>query len=256
MIHMASLFDLSGKKAFVTGASKGIGYTVAVELARQGADVLVTARDTKGLDDVATEITNLGREAQVITADLLLHEEVVRLGAEALRIWPTIDILVNNAGIGLLSPAIDTKVDEWDIQFNTNLKSAFFLTQQIARPMMAQMWGRIINISSQAGLVGLPNHAAYCASKGALELLTKVLALEWAPHGITVNCVAPTVVDTPLARRVFDTPEKKKTMLQKIPANRFATCEEVAGAVVYLASTAAGMVNGDSIRVDGGWTAQ
>jgi NAD(P)-dependent dehydrogenase (short-subunit alcohol dehydrogenase family) len=253
---MSCLFDLSGKKALVTGASKGIGYTIAVELARQGADVLVTGRDEEGLNDVAARIRDLGREAQVIPADLLFYEEVVRLGAEALRVWPTIDILVNNAGIGLLAPAVDTKVEEWDIQLNTNVKAAFFLTQKIAPSMIAQRWGRIINISSQAGLVGIPNHAAYCASKGALELLTKVLALEWAAHGITVNCVAPTVVITPLVQRVFDTPEKKSTMLQRIPAKRFASCEEVAGAVVYLASAAAGMVNGDSIRVDGGWTAQ
>jgi NAD(P)-dependent dehydrogenase (short-subunit alcohol dehydrogenase family) len=253
---MNSLFDLSGKKALVTGASKGIGYTIAVELARQGADVMVTARDKRGLKDVATEIGKLGRAAQVIIADLLSYEEVVRLGTEALRLWPTIDILVNNAGIALLAPAEATKVEEWDIQFNTNVEAAFFLAQKLAGPMRAQKWGRIINISSQAGLVGIPNHAAYCASKGALELLTKVLAIEWAPHGVTVNCVAPTLVLTPLVRRVLDTPEKMDMMFRRIPAGRFASCEEVAGAVVYLASDAAGMVNGDSIRVDGGWTAQ
>lgn len=193
---MACLFDLFGKKAFVTGASKGIGYTIAVELARQGADVLVTARDKEGLADVAAKIRHLGRDAQVIVADLLFCEEVTRLGADALRIWSTIDILVNNAGTGLLAPAVSTSVEEWDIQFSTNVKAAFFLAQKIVQPMMTPKWGRIINISSQSGLVGLPNPAAYCASKGALEPLTKVLAIEWAALGLTVNCVAPTVVDT------------------------------------------------------------
>jgi NAD(P)-dependent dehydrogenase (short-subunit alcohol dehydrogenase family) len=137
-----------------------------------------------------------------------------------------------------------------------NRGSIFFLAQKIVPPMILQQWGRIINVSSQCGLIAIENHVAYCASKGGMELMTKVCALEWAPYGVTVNTVAPTVVDTLLTRTVINTPEKMKEMLRRIPAGRFATCEEVTGAVIYLASNAAAMVTGDCLRVDGGWTVQ
>jgi NAD(P)-dependent dehydrogenase (short-subunit alcohol dehydrogenase family) len=252
----SSLFDLSGKKALVTGASKGIGYTIAVELAKQGVDLIVTSRDRADLAAVLEAIRSTGRAAHALSADLNEHAEVIRLGEEALKIWPALDILVNNAGVNALASATEATVEDWDAMLRTNLRAPFFLAQTIVPPMIRQKWGRIINISSQAGLIAIENHVAYCASKGGMELMTKVCALEWAPHGITVNSVAPTVVDTPLTRRVLNTSEKAEGMLRKIPAARFATCEEVAGAVIYLASNSAAMVTGDCLRVDGGWTAQ
>jgi NAD(P)-dependent dehydrogenase (short-subunit alcohol dehydrogenase family) len=249
-------FDLSGKKALVTGASKGIGHTIAVELARQGVDLIVTSRNRADLNAVLQAVQNAGRTAHALSADLNQHADVVRLAEEALRIWPALDILVNNAGVNFLAPASETAVEDWDVMLNTNLRAPFFLAQKIVQPMIRQKWGRIINISSQCGLIAIENHVAYCASKGGMELMTKVCALEWAPHGVTVNTVAPTVVDTPLTRKVINTPEKLNDMLRRIPAARFASCEEVAGAVIYLASNAAAMVTGDCIRVDGGWTVQ
>jgi len=250
------LFDLSGKKALVTGGSRGIGYTIAVELAKEGVDVMLVARNRDDLIDVVGAVQSTGRIAHALAADLSQHAEVVRLGEEALRIWPEIDILVNNAGTNILAPALAAKAEDWDAILHTNLRAPFFLAQKIVPPMMRQKWGRIINISSQCGLIAIENHVAYCASKGGLELMTKVCALEWAPHGVTVNTVAPTVVDTPLTRKVINTPEKLERMLRRIPAARFASCGEVASAVLYLASPAAAMVTGDCIKVDGGWTAQ
>ena len=250
------LFDLSGKKALVTGASRGIGYSIAVGLAKQGVDLIVTSRSRSDLDPVLEAVRNEGRTAHALSADLNQHADVFRLAEEALRIWPTLDILVNNAGVNVLAPATEVAAADWDIMLNTNLRAPFFLAQKIVRPMIRQKWGRIINISSQCGLVAIEHHVAYCASKGGMELMTKVCAVEWAPYGVTVNTVAPTVVDTPLTRKVINTPEKVKGMLSRIPAARFASCEEVTGAVIYLASNAAAMVTGDCVRVDGGWTAQ
>jgi NAD(P)-dependent dehydrogenase (short-subunit alcohol dehydrogenase family) len=251
-----TLFDLSGKKALVTGASKGIGYTIAVELAKQGVDLIVTSRNRGDLSAVVQAAQNEGRIAHALSADLNQYADVARLAEEALKIWPTLDILVNNAGVNVLAPAAEAAVDDWDRMLNTNLRAPFFLAQKIVQPMIRQKWGRIINISSQCGLIAIENHVAYCASKGGMELMTKVCALEWAPYGVTVNTVAPTVVDTLLTRTVINTPEKLDGMLRRIPAARFASCEEVSGAVIYLASNAAAMVTGDCLRVDGGWTVQ
>jgi NAD(P)-dependent dehydrogenase (short-subunit alcohol dehydrogenase family) len=251
-----TLFDLSGKKALVTGASKGIGYTIAVELAKQGADLIVTSRTRADLNPIVQIVQKMGRTAYALCADLNQHAEVVQLAKEALSIWPTLDILVNNAGVNVLAPATEAAVEDWEVILNTNLRAPFFLAQRIVQPMIRQQWGRIINISSQCGLIAIENHVAYCASKGGMELMTKVCALEWAPYGVTVNTVAPTVVDTPLTRKVINTPEKLNEMLRRIPVGRFATCEEVTGAVIYLASNAAAMVTGDCLRVDGGWTVQ
>ncbi len=250
------MFDLKGKKALVTGASKGIGRAIALNLAEQGVDLVVTARSEAELTSLTDDITSKGVSCSYITADLANHNDVARLAQQALDIYPTIDILVNNAGVSHPESATTTQEASWNHTFDINVKALFFLSQQLVKPMMAQNYGRIINISSQAGLIALHDHAAYCASKGAVEMVSKVMALEWAPHGITVNCIAPTVINTPMAEMAFPTPEAKQSMLSRIPVGRFGEPNEVAAAVLFLASEKAGMITGDTIKLDGGWTTQ
>ncbi len=250
------MFDISGKKALVTGASKGIGRAIALALAEQGVNLIITARNGEELELLNTELEAKGVQCSALVADLSKHDEVLNLAKQALDIFPTIDILVNNAGVSVPESALETQGSSWDHTFNINAKALFFLSQQLAQPMIEQGWGRIVNISSQAGIIALEDHAAYCASKGAVEMVAKVMALEWAKHGITVNCISPTVINTPMAEMAFPTPEAKAKMLDKIPVGRFGEVEEVAAAVVYLASKEAAMITGDTIKIDGGWMVQ
>ena len=244
------------KKALVTGASKGIGRAIALELAKNGVDVAIVARTGPELETLEHEIRALGRECLRLEADLSQHSEVVTVAERALRTWPVIDILVNNAGVSHPESALETQETNWDHTFAVNTKALFFLSQALAKPMLEQHWGRVVNISSQSGLVALEDHAAYCASKGAVEMVSKVLALEWAPRGVTVNCVAPTVIATPMAAMAFPTPEAKQKMLSRIPVGRFGEVDEVAAVVLFLISDGAAMITGDTIKLDGGWTVQ
>ena len=180
--------------------------------------------------------------------------DVASIGRALDRVKP--DILVNNAGLGTNHDALDATEEEWDELMAVNLKGLFFACQAAGRHMVERGWGRIVNMSSQAGHVGIRRHAAYSASKGGVELLTKVLALEWGPHGVTVNAVAPTFVRTPGTAERLDRPEFLADVLTRIPVGRVGTTSEVAAAVIFLASPAAAMVNGTSLLVDGGWTAQ
>jgi NAD(P)-dependent dehydrogenase (short-subunit alcohol dehydrogenase family) len=248
--------DLTGKKALVTGASKGIGRSIALALAQQGADVAITARSKDELETLSQEIKALGRYCLVIKADLAKHKDVLKVAKTVLDQWPKVDILVNNAGVSHPESGFTTKEESWDHTFDINVKALFFLSQQLVQPMIKQKWGRIINISSQAGLIALPDHAAYCASKGAVEMVNKVMALEWSPYGITVNTIAPTVINTPMAAMAFPSKAAKKFMLDRIPVGRFGEVEEVAAAVLFLASEMSGMISGDTLKIDGGWTVQ
>jgi NAD(P)-dependent dehydrogenase (short-subunit alcohol dehydrogenase family) len=250
------MFDLKGKKALVTGASKGIGRGIALALAKAGVDLIVCARNASGLESLAAEVSALGQTCHTIKADLANYEDVINLGATAQKLFPTIDILVNNAGVSHPESALETAEASWNHTFDINVKALFFLSQQLVKPMIAQNWGRIINISSQAGLIALEDHAAYCASKGAVEIVSKVMALEWSKYGITSNCIAPTVINTPMAEMAFPTPEAKASMLSRIPVGRFGEVEEVAAIVIFLASQEAAMISGDTIKIDGGWTVQ
>lgn len=252
-VMATNLLALHGKRALITGASKGIGRGLAAAFAEQGADIVAVARDEAGLEAVKREVEALGRKCQVIIADLSDMADVRRVEAEA---QGEVHILVNNAGVSFPQDALQTSLEDWEKTFAVNVRAAFFLAQAFGKPMLARGWGRIVNISSQSGLVALEDHVAYCASKGALEMMSKTLALEWAPHGVTVNCVAPTVIATPMAETAFPTPEAKANMLRRIPAGRFGDVLEVAAAALFLASDAAGMTTGETLKVDGGWTVQ
>ena len=245
--------DLSGKRALITGSSKGIGRGLTAAFAKHGADIVAVARDEQELAEVKRDVEGVGRTCQVIRADLTVMDEVQRVAAEA---EGEVHILVNNAGVSFPEPALKTGLENWDKTFAVNVRAAFFLAQAFGEAMLARGWGRIINISSQSGLVALENHVAYCASKGAMEMMGKTLALEWAARGVTVNCIAPTVINTPMAETAFPTPEAKAAMLRRIPVGRFGEVHEVAAAALFLASDAAGMITGDTLKLDGGWTAQ
>ena len=249
-------FDISGKVALVTGASKGIGRSIALTLADGGADIIATARNEEELKELVSEIKSMGRNAVYIVADLSRTKEAIGMANRALEIFGRVDILVNNAGVSFPQPALEVTEEAWDTTMNVNLKSLFFITQVIGKKMIEQKKGKIINISSQAGIVGLEDHAAYCASKGGLILLTKVLAIEWGRYGINVNAIAPTVILTPMGERAWADPEKRARMLAQIPIGRLGYPEDVSGVVLFLASSVSDLITGAVIPVDGGYTAR
>jgi NAD(P)-dependent dehydrogenase (short-subunit alcohol dehydrogenase family) len=249
-------FRLDNQVAVVTGASMGIGYGLAKALANAGAKVAVAARSIDGLQKLVGEIEAAGGEALAVQLDVRDVSQIEAAMAKVHRHFGRLDILVNNAGLGFNQPAEDVTEADWDGMMDVNLKGLFFCCQAAGKIMLAQGQGRIVNMSSQAGVVGIRDHAVYATSKGGVNLLTKVLALEWSARGVTVNAVAPTFIYTPGTAERLDTPEYLAGVLDRLPINRVGTITDVAAAVIYLASPAGGMASGHVLLVDGGWTAQ
>jgi NAD(P)-dependent dehydrogenase (short-subunit alcohol dehydrogenase family) len=252
---MTLAIDLTGKVAVVTGAGKGIGRAICLELAQAGADVFGVSRTEADLDSLGDEVRALGVRFGACVADLS-SAAAAEHAAQQAAAFGDVDILVNNAGVARTAPAEDVTEADWDAVMDTNLKGAFFVAQALGRGMLARGHGRIVNVSSQAGVVGLRDHAAYCASKAGLGLITKVLAIEWGPRGVSVNAVAPTVILTPMGELVWGDPAVGGPMLAKIPLGRFGRPVEVASVVAFLASDLAAMINGETVLIDGGYTAQ
>lgn len=248
-------FSLHGKRALVTGGSKGIGQEVARVLAEAGADVAIVGRDASGLAECADQVRAQGRICYEIIADLGSVTETQRAGREALDAFGSVDILVNNAGIARIAPLLELTVEQWDETQDVNLRAPFLMAQIVAPGMISRRSGKIINVSSQAGVIAVDDHGAYCASKGGLNMLTKVMAIEWGKHNIQVNAVCPTVILTPMGTQVWGDPAKGDPMLQKIPLRRFGTPQEVADLVLFLASPASDLITGEAILIDGGYTA-
>jgi len=247
----AKKYDLSGQLALVTGAGRGIGKACAMSLASAGADVVLTARSTKQLENVQNEITSSGGKASIHVADLLKMESI-----QELKKFGPFNILVNNAGNNIPEHFCDVTEENFDKVMLLNVKSAFFVAQAVAQGMVESgIKGSIIHISSQMGIVGGKKRTVYCASKHAMEGFSKSMALDLAENGIRVNTVCPTFVETELTRPFMAEKEFKDYVLSRIPLGHVGQTEDVADAVLFLASDMSKMVTGSAIKVDGGWTA-
>jgi NAD(P)-dependent dehydrogenase (short-subunit alcohol dehydrogenase family) len=249
---------VDGKVALVTGTGSGLGKAMAIGLAQAGADVALTELPDrlKNAEETAREVEKAGRKAIVVPLDVLNLPMIGEMADEVVRRLGRIDILVNNAGINVPKLAVDVTEGDWDRVLDVDLKGVFFTTQAVAKKaMIPQGGGKIVNIASQMGVVGYVYRAAYCSAKAGVINLTRVLAFEWAKHKINVNTVAPTFVETPLTRPMFEDKAFKDDVLSRIPLGRLGKPEDIVGAVVYLASPAADMVTGHTLLVDGGWTA-
>ncbi|MGA3797543.1 SDR family NAD(P)-dependent oxidoreductase [Pseudomonas fluorescens] len=248
-------FRLDGKVALITGAGGGIGAGVALAFSAAGADLILVARTQSNLDEVANSIRNRSGNVKTIVCDVT-DSAAIR---SVIRSIPVLDILVNNAGTNYPEPILEVSDEHLDAMLNLNVKACFVTAQAAVEKMLANTGkdtGVIINVSSQMGHVGSPNRTVYCMTKHAIEGLTKAMAVELADRGIRVNTLCPTFVDTPMVRKIVDTPEKEAFLVSKIPMGHMAKMEDVVGAALYLAGPSARMVTGTSLKVDGGWTAQ
>ncbi|UTW12126.1 SDR family oxidoreductase [Marinobacterium rhizophilum] len=244
-------FDFSGQVALITGGASGIGKCIAELFAERGATLVLVDRNEK----VHETARSLGSQHLSWVGDVADEATVQGVVAGTVEKLGRIDILVNNAGIGPLAKAEETSADLWDITMAVNLRGPFLYAREVGKQMIKQGGGRIVNLASQAALVALDGHLAYCASKAGVLGMTRVLAMEWGPHGITVNAISPTVVETEMGAQGSWSGETGVAFKKKIPTGRFAQPEEIALAALYLVSGAAGMVNGENLVVDGGYTA-
>ena len=252
------MFDLKGKVVLVTGGRRGMGRTHALALAVQGAKAAVTDIDLSECEKVVAEIKSRGGEAEAFKLDVSDKTEVEKVFTEVAKKFGRLDILVNNAGIYVPKPALEITEEEWDRMLAINLKGQFLCAQQAAKAMSKNHWGRIINVSSIAsgGVgVGFSGAAHYSASKGGVIGMTETLAAEWGEFGITVNAVAPGIIDTPMVQAAQTPKEVMEALMQRIPLKRIGRPEEVSALVVFLASEESSYVTGATFYVDGGWLA-
>ena len=251
---MAETLPLAGRVALVTGASRGIGHAVALALGAAGAAVACCARSAEQVEATAAEVSGHGGRARGFRLDVTRRNEIDAVVADIGAALGPIDILVNNAGITLDKRSVEVTDEEWDDVLATNLTSTFTLARAVAPGMMEQRRGKIINIGSMYGKIGVPRYAAYCASKAAVEALTRSLAVEWARHGIQVNCLAPGYVNTDIPREAMADEKLRALFLSRVPARRIGEPEEVATLAVYLASAASDFMTGQTVYLDGGQT--
>jgi NAD(P)-dependent dehydrogenase (short-subunit alcohol dehydrogenase family) len=249
--------DLTGKVALVTGGSAGIGLSIAELLCGAGASVAIVGRRKEVLEEAESHLVKKFPNGDVfsVSADTSKVSDIKEMTARVIERFGRIDILVNNAGTNVLNYALDVTEEEWDRVMDLNTKGLFFCCQEVGKHMVKQGSGKVINMASQMGLVGLYKRAAYCTSKGGVVQLTKVLGIEWAPYNIQVNAIAPTFVETPLTRPLLENKEFYDDVIRRIPMGKLAQPEDVAGAALYLASDLSNFVTGHTLPVDGGWVA-
>lgn len=247
-VIMLQLFSLSGRTALVTGASRGLGAAMALALAQAGADLVITARSLAALDPTATKIRALGRRVSALALDQT-DTNAIEPAVQGLAV----DILINNAGVEHVAPSIEVTPALWDHIVDTNLKGAFFTTQALARGMLARGRGSVINIASLTSFVGVPTATPYGSSKSGLLGMTRALSTEWAGRGVRVNAIAPGYFRTDLTEVFYQDQLWADAMLSKIPQGRFGTGQDLAGAVVFLASDASAYITGQCLGIDGGY---
>jgi NAD(P)-dependent dehydrogenase (short-subunit alcohol dehydrogenase family) len=249
---MEATFDLTGKVAIVTGGGRGIGRAIALGLAGAGASVVIAGRTAEQLDTVAKEIDALGGRALPVVTDLTVGEQIENLVQETIKKFGRIDILVNNAARSFLRSLLELREDGWDKVFDTNVKAAWLLSRAVARVMIEQKGGRIINITTVGAEKAELGMAAYGCSKAALKMLTRCMAREWAPFGILVNAVGPGLTRTDFSKPIWSNPDIARHVESLLPMGRLAEPEEIVGSVLFLASDLANYITGHSIYVDGG----
>lgn len=251
------MFTLEGKTALITGGTQGLGLEFARALGNAGAQVVVTSRDLGKAEQAAAQLSEeTGKRAAGLALDVLDYTQIERAALEVIEKFGRIDILINNAGVNVRKPILDYDEASWDLVQATNLKAPFLCAKAVVPHMIKQKFGRIINIASMLGTVGLAERSAYCSSKGGLIQLTKVMALEWAEHNITANAVCPGPFATELNQVVMNNPEANQFFMNHLAIKRWGKPDELASLLVYLASDVSSFMTGSSIVIDGGWTAE
>jgi NAD(P)-dependent dehydrogenase (short-subunit alcohol dehydrogenase family) len=246
------LFDLSGKVAIVTGASRGLGQYFGRALARAGADLVITSRRPDSLAEFQREIEGLGRRAVPLELDVRNYESIQRMVEAAFQTYGKIDVLVNNAGCNVRKPAVEVSWDDWNLVLETNLRGSFFVAQAVARKMIPRRYGRIVNIGSVTCVFGYAGITPYCASRGGVKQMTMSLADDWGPYGITVNCLAPGWFRTEQTKVLYENQEWVEYLCDRIPLRRPGLPNDLDGAIVFLASDASQYITGQTLLVDGG----
>jgi len=247
-----SSFDLTGKVAIVTGASRGLGQTFARALAKAGADLVITSRRLDSLKPFQEEVESLGRRAVSLELDVRSEDSIRAMVGDAAKAYPRLDILVNNAGCNVRKQAVDVTWDDWNVILDTNLRGAFFVAQSVAKQMIPHGRGRIINIGSLTSVTGSAGLGPYGASRGGIRQLTRSLADDWGPHGITVNCLAPGWFKTDQNKVLYDDPEWVAYLVDRLPLRRPGKPGDLEGPIVFLASDASEYITGQTLLVDGG----
>jgi len=249
-----NIFDLTGKTAMVTGSTKGLGQVAAVALAKAGADVAVCGRNRDNLKKVSESVKKLGRDSDGFFLDVTSQQSVQEGVDQILKHFGKVDILVNNAGVNYRVPVLQFPEEQWDLIIDTNLKGYFLVARAVAPQMIERGYGKIINMSSIFGFTPLPDQLAYSASKGGVNQLTRVMALEWAKNGVRVNAVAPTYFETELVTQIRNDPKRFNFINERTPMGRWGQPEEIEGIIIFLAAPASDFITGQIIYIDGGWT--
>ncbi|HEV8487276.1 MAG TPA: SDR family oxidoreductase [Blastocatellia bacterium] len=255
--NVLDLFRLNGRRALITGGAKGLGRVITMAFAEAGADVAIASRTLSECQAAANEIaSSTGRQAFAFEADVSKSSDIEKLRGAVESSLGSVDILVNNAGINIRGPAAELSEAEWETVMSTNLKAPFLCAQAFGPAMCRRGWGRIINMGSILSVIAIPGRAPYASSKAGVLNLTRVLALEWATQGVTVNAICPGPFATDMNKQLLEDPEKYRAFVEKVPMGRWGELHEIAGAAVFLASDAGSYVTGSALFVDGGWTAQ
>ncbi len=249
------IFDLEGKVAMVTGSTRGMGEATAMALAKAGADVAVCGRNKADLERVPSAIQDLGRNSAGFSLEVTSKESIRRGFDQIMAHFGKVDILVNNAGTNYRVSVLEYPEEEWDKIININLKGYFLVAQAVVPQMLERGYGKVINMSSILGKIGLPHQLAYASSKGGVDQMTKIMAIEWAKGGVRVNAIGPTYFETEMVAQIRNDPERFNFINQRTPMGRWGHLPELEGIVIFLASPASDFITGQTIYIDGGWTA-